>query len=56
VFDDLHATKYQLAEYRLSIYGRTPGEWSKLAAWVVDNGLASPQVRDRETRRAAAQP
>lgn len=32
---------------RLSIYGRSPSEWSKLAAWVVDNGLASKQVGAR---------
>lgn len=33
------------AEYRLSIYGRSRSEWSKLAAWVVDNKLASKSVR-----------
>jgi AMP deaminase len=45
VFDDLEASKYQLVEYRLSIYGRSRDEWRKLAAWVVDNRLASPNVR-----------
>lgn len=45
VFADLEAAKYTLAEYRLSIYGKSRDEWSKLAAWVVDNGLASTQVR-----------
>ena len=45
VFDDLEAAKYSLAEYRLSVYGREPGEWARLAAWVVDHRLASPQVR-----------
>ena len=45
MFDDLEASKYQLAEYRLSIYGKSKTEWSKLAAWVVDNNLASTNVR-----------
>lgn len=45
VFADLEAAKYTLAEYRLSIYGKTRDEWTKLAAWVVDHGLASAQVR-----------
>jgi AMP deaminase len=45
VFDDLEATKYALAEYRVSIYGKSKDEWSRLAAWVVDNRLASPTVR-----------
>ena len=27
VFDDLEATKYSMAEYRLSIYGRGRDEW-----------------------------
>ncbi|KAA0158124.1 hypothetical protein FNF31_05539 [Cafeteria roenbergensis] len=45
VFSDLEASKYQSAEYRISIYGRKPTEWSTLAAWVVDNKLVSPNVR-----------
>uniref|UniRef100_V5GSF1 AMP deaminase n=2 Tax=Kalmanozyma brasiliensis (strain GHG001) TaxID=1365824 RepID=V5GSF1_KALBG len=45
VMTDLEQSKYQMAEYRLSIYGRTRGEWDKLASWVVDNGLFSPNVR-----------
>ncbi len=39
VFDDLETNKYQFAEYRLSIYGKEPGEWKSLSAWVVDNRL-----------------
>lgn len=39
VFDDLESNKYQFAEYRLSIYGRSPNEWSGLADWVVDHNL-----------------
>ncbi|KAI8807631.1 hypothetical protein BJ742DRAFT_811342 [Cladochytrium replicatum] len=45
VFADLEASKYQMAEYRISIYGRNPYEWDKLAAWVVDNKLYSHNVR-----------
>ncbi|CDK24620.1 unnamed protein product [Kuraishia capsulata CBS 1993] len=45
VFEDLEASKYQMAEYRISIYGRDPKEWDKLAAWVVDNKLFSHNVR-----------
>ncbi|KAJ1019758.1 hypothetical protein NDA13_005983 [Ustilago tritici] len=45
VMADLEQSKYQMAEYRVSIYGRTKGEWDKLASWVVDNGLFRPNVR-----------
>lgn len=45
VFSDLEASKYQMAEYRISIYGRSEDEWDKLAAWVVDNKLFSHNVR-----------
>ncbi len=45
VMNDLEQSKYQMAEYRVSIYGRTRAEWDKLASWVVDNGLFSPNVR-----------
>lgn len=45
VFDDLESSKYQMAEYRISIYGRDIDEWDKLAAWVVDNKLFSHNVR-----------
>lgn len=34
-----------MVEWRLSIYGRALDEWDKLAAWVVDNKLFSPNVR-----------
>lgn len=40
---DLEETKYQLAEYRLSIYGRNPNEWKKLASWVMSHGLISAE-------------
>jgi len=42
---DLETNKYVMVEYRLSIYGRNRDEWSKLAAWVVDNNLFSYNVR-----------
>ncbi|KAE8209689.1 hypothetical protein CF327_g6359 [Tilletia walkeri] len=45
VMADLEASKYQMAEYRLSIYGRSVDEWDKLAKWVVRNRLFSPNVR-----------
>lgn len=41
----MEQSKYQMAEYRISIYGRAENEWDKLAAWVVDNKLFSPNVR-----------
>eukprot|EP00920_Eleutheroschizon_duboscqi_P031501 GHVT01076039.1.p1 GENE.GHVT01076039.1~~GHVT01076039.1.p1 ORF type:complete len:386 (-),score=53.00 GHVT01076039.1:2316-3473(-) len=37
--------KYQHAEWRLSIYGKAPDEWSRLAKWVVKNRLDSSRVR-----------
>ena len=34
-----------MVEWRISIYGKSPDEWSKLAAWVIDNKLLSHNVR-----------
>ncbi|KAF9273811.1 AMP deaminase, partial [Mortierella alpina] len=45
VISDLEQSKYQMAEYRISIYGRSENEWDKLADWVVNNKLFSPNVR-----------
>ena len=45
LLDDLEETKSQLAEYRLSIYGRKPTEWSRLAKWVIGHGLVSEYNR-----------
>ena len=42
LFADLEETKYQLSEYRLSIYGRKSTEWRKLAQWVMSHGLVLP--------------
>ncbi|KAL3432526.1 hypothetical protein BDV09DRAFT_125568 [Aspergillus tetrazonus] len=45
VISDLESSKYQMVEWRISIYGRSLQEWDKLAAWVVDNKLFSPNIR-----------
>ena len=45
VISDLQASKYQMVEYRLSIYGRNKNEWDKLASWVIDNSIFSHNVR-----------
>ena len=45
VMSDLESSKYQMVEWRISIYGRSIDEWEKLAAWVVDHKLYSPNVR-----------
>ena len=45
VISDLESSKYQMVEWRISIYGRNIEEWDMLAAWVVDNKLFSPNVR-----------
>ncbi|CAK8541968.1 unnamed protein product [Lathyrus sativus] len=44
VFSDLEASKYQMAEYRISIYGRKQSEWDQLASWIVNNELYSQNV------------
>lgn len=44
MFVDLEASKYQHAEYRISIYGRQQREWDTLAAWVVNHELYSDNV------------
>ena len=45
VIADLESSKYQMVEWRISIYGRAIDEWDKLAAWVIDNKLVSHNVR-----------
>src|SRR5947199_9596948 len=45
VISDIESSKYQMAEWRISIYGRKIDEWDKLAAWVVDNTLFSINIR-----------
>ncbi|PIA32337.1 hypothetical protein AQUCO_04500143v1 [Aquilegia coerulea] len=44
VFSDLDASKYQMAEYRISIYGRKQSEWDQLASWIINNDLYSENV------------
>ncbi|XAR68798.1 AMP deaminase [Bertholletia excelsa] len=44
VFSDLAASKYQMAEYRISMYGRKMSEWDQLASWIVNNELYSENV------------
>ncbi|KAJ8311216.1 hypothetical protein KUTeg_011232, partial [Tegillarca granosa] len=39
VMEDLEESKYQNAEYRLSIYGRSRDEWDKLAKWAVQHKI-----------------
>ncbi len=45
VISDLEASKYQMVEYRVSIYGRSKTEWDKLASWILDHSLFSHNVR-----------
>lgn len=45
VISDLEASKYQMVEWRISIYGRSPDEWDKLAKWVIENKIVSHNVR-----------
>ena len=45
VISDIESSKYQMVEWRISVYGRSLDEWDKLAAWVVDHKLFSHNVR-----------
>lgn len=45
VASDLEESKYQNAELRLSIYGKSSDEWSKLANWAIENDVYSDNVR-----------
>ncbi|CAI6354608.1 unnamed protein product [Macrosiphum euphorbiae] len=42
---DLEESKYQNAELRLSIYGKSRDEWDKLAKWAISNRVYSDNVR-----------
>lgn len=42
---DLEDSKYQKAELRISIYGRSREEWDKLANWAYENKMYSDHVR-----------
>ncbi|MCI4379152.1 hypothetical protein PGIGA_G00224620 [Pangasianodon gigas] len=41
----LEESKYQYAEPRLSIYGRSANEWENLAKWFIQHKLYSPNLR-----------
>ncbi|CAH4034182.1 AMP deaminase 2 isoform X4 [Pieris brassicae] len=45
VASDLEESKYQNAELRLSIYGKSPTEWAKLAKWAIQYDVHSNNVR-----------
>jgi len=45
VMQNLEESRYQYAELRISIYGRSLDEWEKLAEWAVRNVMFSTQVR-----------
>ncbi|XP_013194241.2 AMP deaminase 2 isoform X3 [Amyelois transitella] len=45
VASDLEESKYQNAELRLSIYGKSPTEWAKLAKWAIQYNVYSDNVR-----------
>lgn len=44
VMSDLEDSKYQHAELRLSIYGKSMDEWDRLATWCVKNTMYSANV------------
>ncbi|XP_036415167.1 AMP deaminase 2 isoform X2 [Colossoma macropomum] len=45
VMSDLEESKYQNAELRLSIYGRSRDEWDRLAQWATTHSVYSDNVR-----------
>ncbi|XP_056137184.1 AMP deaminase 3b [Lampris incognitus] len=45
VAHELEESKYQHAEPRLSIYGRSPDEWENLAKWFIQHKVHSPNMR-----------
>ncbi|NXM95471.1 AMPD1 deaminase, partial [Sylvia borin] len=45
VGSDLEDAKYQHTEPRLSIYGRAPDEWAKLAKWFNTHRVYSPNMK-----------
>ncbi|XP_018333886.1 AMP deaminase 2 isoform X2 [Agrilus planipennis] len=45
VASDLEESKYQNAELRLSIYGKSREEWDKLAHWAIESNVYSDNVR-----------
>ncbi|XP_071382086.1 AMP deaminase 3b [Centroberyx affinis] len=45
VAHELEESKYQHAEPRLSIYGRSADEWENLATWFIQHKVHSPNMR-----------
>uniref|UniRef100_A0A8C9TJP5 AMP deaminase n=1 Tax=Scleropages formosus TaxID=113540 RepID=A0A8C9TJP5_SCLFO len=45
VAHNLEESKYQHAEPRLSIYGRSPEEWENLSHWFIQHRLHSPNMQ-----------
>lgn len=45
VAKELEDSKYQHAEPRLSIYGRSTSEWENLANWFIQHRVHSPNMR-----------
>ncbi|KAM9481038.1 AMP deaminase 3b isoform 1-T4 [Clarias gariepinus] len=45
VAHNLEESKYQYAEPRLSIYGRSASEWENLAKWFIQQKMYSPNLR-----------
>lgn len=41
---DVFILLMQMAEYRISIYGRKQSEWDQLASWIINNDLYSENV------------
>lgn len=42
---DFEESKYQNAELRLSIYGKSREEWLKLARWAIEGNVYSDNIR-----------
>lgn len=42
---ELEDSKYQNAELRLSVYGRSNKEWDNLARWAIQHQVYSDHVR-----------
>lgn len=41
---DLESTKYQSAELRFSVYGKSADEWEKLAKWALHYNVYSDNI------------
>ncbi|KAK5648846.1 hypothetical protein RI129_003738 [Pyrocoelia pectoralis] len=45
IASDLEESKYQNAELRISIYGKSKQEWDKLAKWAINSDVYSDNIR-----------